>query len=332
MVASQDSKDQVFAAFQKILTDHKKLGSRIATKEEEAAAARNEQLLSVASAYTVDGIVKGLANLQLEFGSMVTQLSDKLTAESLKLGELDQAIAIEMRHLQMLKQMRVVADTLHLLTQEHQDKLRILEQTGAEQQAALEREMVDIRSRWAKEQADFDQTVAEQIERLTKEREQQEADYQYELDRQQTIDANEFDKTRRHQEKELQDTEQVNDRQWTEREKILEENQPLLAEYQQHVDVFSAELNQLVAKAREDTVTAVRQDAQVQAQLLEKEWDATKQGYEFTIQSLEQKNQEQIQQIESINAQLQETMQQSHMLTMKAFEKSSTIESQERGG
>lgn len=85
-------------------------------------------------------------------------------------------------------------------------------------------------------------------------------------------------------------------------------------------------------KARDDAAAAVRQNAEVQAQLLEKEWDATKQGYEFTIQSLEQKIQEQIQQIDSINAQFQETMKQSHMLTMKAFEKSSTIESQERGG
>ena len=331
MVESQASKEQVFADFERILSERKKLSSRIATKEEEAAAARNEQLLDVASAYTVDGIVKGLADLQLEFSSIVTQLSEKLTTESLKLGELDRAIEIETRHLQTLKQIRVVADTLYLLTQEHQDKLRGLEQTGAEQRATLEKEMAEARSHWAKEQADFEQTVREQTEQLTKERERQEADYQYELERQQTIDANEFDEARRKQEKELQDTGQVNERQWTERERILEENQSLLEDYQQRVDVFSAELNQLVETIREDAATAVRQNAEVQAELLEKEWEATKQGYVFTIQSLEHKIQEQTQQIESINAQSQETMQQSHTLTMKAFEKSSTVESQERG-
>ncbi len=332
MVASQDSKEQVFAAFQKILTDRKKLGSRIVTKEEEAVDTRNEQILHVASAYTVDGIVKGLADLQLEFGSIVTQLSEKLTAESSKLAELDQAIEIETRHLQTLKQIRVVTDTLHLLTQEHQDKFSTLEQKGTEQRAALEKEMVEVRSQWAKEQTNFEQTVGEQTERLTKERERQEADYQYELDRQQTIDTNEFDETRRAQEKELQDTGQANERQWTERERILEANQPLSEDYQQRVDVFSAELNQLVETTREDAATVVQDNAEVQAELLEKEWEATKQGYEFTIQSLEQKIQEQTQQIENINAQLQETMQQSHTLTIKAFEKSSTVDSQERGG
>ncbi|MBE9068121.1 hypothetical protein IQ260_15825 [Leptolyngbya cf. ectocarpi LEGE 11479] len=325
MVASQDSKDQVFAAFQKILTDRKKLGSRIATKEEEVAAARNEQVLDGASAYTIDSIVKGLADLQLEFGSIVTQLSEKLTDESLKLGELDQAIDIETRHLQTLKQIRVVADTLHLLTQEHQDKLSTLEQKGTEQQATLEQEITEVRSQWGKEQSDFEQTVRAQMEQLIKERERQEADYRYELERHQTVDANDFDETRRQQEKELQDTEQVNQRQWAEREKILEENQLLLVDYQQRVDIFSSDLNQLVEKTRTDITTAVQQNAAVQAELLEKEWEATKQGYEFTIQSLEHKIQEQTQQIENVNAQLQEAMQQSHTLTMKAFEKSSTV-------
>lgn len=141
-----------------------------------------------------------------------------------------------------------------------------------------------------------------------------------------------MDERRRHQEKELQDTEQVNERRWAEREIVLAEHQPLLEDYQQRVNIFSAELNELVGKTRTDAATAVQQNAEVQAELLEKEWEATKQGYEFTIQSLEQKSQEQTRQIESINAQLQETMQQSHALTMKAFEKSSTVEFPERGG
>ena len=103
MVASQDSKDQVFNAFQKILTDRKKLGSRIATKEEEAEKAKNEQVLKAALTYTVDGIVKGLADLQLEFGGTVNQLSEKLAAEALKLDELERAIEIETLHLQTLQ-------------------------------------------------------------------------------------------------------------------------------------------------------------------------------------------------------------------------------------
>ena len=330
MVSSQDGKDKVFNAFQKILADRKKLGPRIATKEEEAEVARNKQVLKAASVYTVDGIVKGLADLQLEFGEIVNQLSGKLAAEAAKLGELEQAIEVETLHLQTLQQIRVVADALHLMTQAHQEKLKTLEQAGAEQQAALAKEMAEQRSHWAKEQAEFENTIQEQTERLTRERERQNADYQYELTRRRTIDANEFEEKQRNQEKALHETNQLKERQWTERERVLTENQSLLAEYQQQVNVFSAELSRLVEKTRDGATAAVRQEAEVKAALLEKEWEATKQGYEFTIQSLEQKIQEQTQQIESFNAQLQETLQQSHALTMKAFEKSSRVNSQEK--
>ena len=329
MAVQQDGEEPIFKAFQKILADRRKLGSRIATKEEEAETARNQQVLEAASTYTVDGIVKGLADLQLEFGGIVNQLSGKLSAEASKLGELEQAIEIETRHLQRLQHIRVVADALHLMTQEHQEKLRVLEQTGSGRQATLANEIAETRRRWAKEQADFESALEEQTERLTRERERQEADYQYELTRQHTIDANEFEEKRRTQENELQETSQVNERQWAERERILEEKQPLFADYQQRVDVFSAELEDLVQTVRADAITAVSQDAEVKAALLEKEWEATKQGYEFTIQSLEQKIQEQTQQIESFNSQLQETLQQSHALTMKAFEKSSRVDSPE---
>ena len=329
MAVQQDGEEPIFKAFQKILADRRKLGSRIATKEEEAETARNQQVLEAASTYTVDGIVKGLADLQLEFGGIVNQLSGKLSAEASKLGELEQAIEIETRHLQRLQHIRVVADALHLMTQEHQEKLRVLEQTGSGRQATLANEIAEPRGRWAKEQADFESALEEQTERLTRERERQEADYQYELTRQHTIDANEFEEKRRTQENELQETSQVNERQWAERERILEEKQPLFADYQQRVDVFSAELEDLVQTVRADAITAVSQDAEVKAALLEKEWEATKQGYEFTIQSLEQKIQEQTQQIESFNSQLQETLQQSHALTMKAFEKSSRVDSPE---
>ena len=106
MVATRDSKDQISKAFQQILTDRKKSDSKIATKEEEAEKEKNKQVLEVASTYTIDSIVKGLADLQLEFGSIVNGLSEKLSTEASKLDELKRAINIETQHLQELQQIR----------------------------------------------------------------------------------------------------------------------------------------------------------------------------------------------------------------------------------
>ncbi len=122
----KDSKQQLVQAFQLIIRERKKLESKIATKPEEAEKAKNQEILTAASTYTVDIIVKALADLQLGFGSIINALSEKLAQDNSKLDELNQAIVIETKRLQELQQIRTVAYTLDIFTQEHQEKLIIL--------------------------------------------------------------------------------------------------------------------------------------------------------------------------------------------------------------
>lgn len=322
MVATKDSKEQIFKVFQQILTDRKKFDSRIATKEEEAEKAKNKQILEVASTYTVDSIVKGLADLQLEFGNIVNGISEKLSTEASKLDELKRAIDIETQQLQELQQIRVVADALHLLTQEHQENLKALEQNLTNQREAIEKDSAQNHKLWETEQEEFESAVHEYNELLTKERQRQEADYQYELERKRKVEVDEYEELKRNQERELQEKNQEKEKNWAEREKILADNQPKFEEYQTKVEGFPRELDEAVKKAREEAIKDIHQDAKVRAELLEKEWESTKQGYEFKVQSLEQTIQKQIEQIENLSSQLQETMKQAQTLAMKAFDSS----------
>ena len=126
---SPEGKEQVMAAFTKLLAVHQSQESRVATREEEAEKAKNSVLLNKATNYTVDNIVNGMASLQLDFGSAVDLLKENLTTESTKLEELKKAIAVEQANLQKLAQVRLVADALHILEQEHQAKLRQLQES-----------------------------------------------------------------------------------------------------------------------------------------------------------------------------------------------------------
>ena len=139
-LAVKDSKEQILAAFQRILAERKKLELKIATRQEEAEKEKNKQILSTASTYTVDSIVKGLADLQLDFGSIVIGLSEKLAKENSKLDELKLALEVETKHLQELQQIRVVADALDILNREHQEKLKTLEQDANNQKELQEKE------------------------------------------------------------------------------------------------------------------------------------------------------------------------------------------------
>lgn len=330
MVATKNSKEQIFKAFGQILTDRKKFESKIATKEEEAEKEKNKQLLELASTYTIDSIVKGLANLQLEFGSIVNNLTEKLATEASKLDELRKAITIETQYLQELQQIRVVVDAQHILTQEHQENLQSLEQNSTNQREALEKDITEKHKFWEKEQAEFESAIQEQNELLIKERQRNEANHQYELERKHKIESDEYEELKRTQERELQEKNQEKEKQWTERTRILADRQPLFNEYQQKMDACPHELEDAVKKAREEAIKEVYQDAKVKADLLEKEWESTKQGYEFKIQSLDQTVQKQIEQIENLSVQLQAALNQSQALAMRAFENSSNLTLQEK--
>jgi hypothetical protein len=322
-VAAKDSKTRILNALQTILIEQRSRSSKIATREEEAEKEQNRTVLETVSQYTADGIVRGLADLQLDFGTTITGLTSRLTTETTKLNDLKRAIAVETENLQDLQQTRVVADALYLLTQEHQETLRQLNQQATRDRETLAQEITETRKVWQQEQEEFEANLGEDSELLSRTRQQQEADYQYDTERSRRIAMDEYEETKRQIEREIQETAQAKEKDWAERERILATHQGLLEEYQQKVTAFPNQLEESIKKAREEGIRDAHQDAKVKADLLEKEWESTKQGYELQIQSLETKLEKQTEQIAEISTQLQTALRQAQELAMRAFESSS---------
>lgn len=314
-----NSKAKIWQSFQQILTEKKKIESKVATKEEEAEKEKNKQILDRSANYTVDSIVKGLADLQLDFGSIINQLSEKLNAESLKLEELQKAIEIETQHLQELQKIRVVADSLHILTQEHEEKLNTLEKNAALRLEALEKEMATKRKLWEKERQEYEAAVEEKNQLLTRERQEEASDYQYEIERERKVEMDEYEEMRRKLERELQESNRDKDKNWQERENYLAANQAKFEENRQKVAGFEEELKQAYIKAKEEAIKDAEREAKVKADLVAKEWESTKRGYELQAQALEDNIQRQTEQIADISAQLQGAMRQAQELAMRAF-------------
>lgn len=322
-VAVKDGKEQLIQAFKQIIAERKKLEFKIATKQEEAEKVENKKVLEAASKYTVNSIVKGLADLQLEFGSIVNGLSEKLATENSKLDELKQAIEFETQHLQELQQIRVVADILYILKQEHQENIKFLEQNAASQQEALEKEIAQKRKDWQQEEVEYETTVKQQNELLAKERSLEVEDYQYRLETTRKLNLDAYESRKRKLERELQEATQLKEKQWVEREKTLTKQQPVFEEYRKKVEAFATELEAAIKKAREEAIRDIYQDAKVKADLFEKEWQGTKQTYELNIQSLEEAIAKRNEQIQSLSTQLEAALKQAQNLALRAFENSS---------
>jgi hypothetical protein len=325
MAIVNDSKTQILAELDRILAAQYRPSAKVATKEEEAQLAKNKEIVAKAANYTVDTIVNGMANLQLEFGSVVAGLSDRLILEVEKLTEAKQAIEIETQHRSELQKIRVVADAIHIITQEHQQSLKSIEQQLTTEREELVKEQTKLRKLWEQTDREYVEGHAELVTVTAKERQKEQNEFEYRVARDRQLQSDIYAENKRNQEQEIQSRDREQQKQWKEREKFLKDNQKLLDENLAKVITFPAELEEAVKKAREEAIKETSKDAKVKANLAEKEWEGNKQGYERKIQSLERVVERQTEQIAAIAEQLQAVMNQAQSLAMKAFETSAKI-------
>ncbi|WP_310485866.1 hypothetical protein [Chamaesiphon sp. VAR_48_metabat_403] len=325
MAIVKDSKTQILTELDRILAEQSRPGSKVATKQEEAQLVKNKEIVAKAATYTDDTIVKGMADLQLEFGSIINGLSERLTVEVEKLAQVKQSIEIETQHRSELQQIRIVADALHIITQEHQQSLKAIEQKLATDRENLEKEQTSHRKQWEQSNHDYTEQQTESATIVTKERQKEQDEVQYKVLRDRQLQTDGYTEKKRNQEQELQSLDRDKQKQWKEREKFLKDNQKLADENTAKVAAFPAELEEAVKKAREESIKETSSDAKVKADLAEKEWEGNKQGYDLKIQSLDRVIERQNEQIIAITEQLQTVMTQAQSLAMKAFETSAKI-------
>jgi len=317
---TRDHQDAIATAFNQLLNQYQQNKSKIATKEEEAEKIKNQELLARTKDYTVDNIVNDMASLQLSFGNVVQELATELSTESCKLDELKKAIATEQEHLQRLNQVRLVADALYILKQEYQGKKEALEANTASVKATIAEEIAQTQREWDLEQAEFATKVKEAAELLINKRTLAEADYQYELERQRTIEQDEYESDKRLQTRELAELGEVKNKDWAEREEYLTKNKAEFAKNIEKIAGFEEKLTEEYNQAKGKAIKEADNKYKIEADLQEKEWSATQQGYELKIASLTTVVEQQTEQVAEITAQLQEANTQAQNLAMQAFQ------------
>lgn len=316
----KESKEQIMAAFAQLFAEYQLNQSKVETKEEAVEKEKNKALLAKVADYTVNNIVNSMATLQLDFSNLTKEIANRLETESDILTELKKAITVETEKLAELQKIRLVADALYILRQEHQERLTSLETQieTAQNNITLQREK--FRKNWEKEESEFTVKIAEELELLTQQRQQQEADFNYQLQTQRKIETDEYEETKRVQERELRLADLDKNKLWQERETILASQEKEFNSNQKKIEGFEEQIKTEVNKARGEAIKEADREAQVKVNLIEKEWESTKQGYEFKLQSLEAKIQQQTEQIEAIISQLQNATNQAQNLALRAFQ------------
>jgi hypothetical protein len=259
--------------------------------------------------FTVETIVKELANLKLSLNRTLTDISDRLISEVNTLEAIKKEIQVEKNHLTDIHNIQVEADSLNNLMHLHEDKKRNIEQ-----------EMKAIKEQWEKEQRDHELVVKERDERLKREREREQEEYSYVLSmkRKKEKDTHEEEKTLMQRQLALEKDLKMKD--IKEREQALKQQEEELLELREKVKDYPVDLSKTIDKVRQETKTQVERELRQNAELQQREIEGDKKVYELKIKNLEDTMLKQAMQIEGLSKQLDTSSKQVITIANKAIE------------
>jgi len=339
----KNTKAEILTAFNELLEEKKAVESQLAELAKQKKPLETKQVIEVkpvevkttmnstlngAGKQKIQQTIDSLANLQLSFGSSVSDLSEKLTLEASKLHEIQQLVTTEIQELQELHSLAEIDDdTLDELIAQYQQSAKAFAEEFSQRREGLEQEIQDAKKAWTKEQEQHQRTIKERNETQTKTRLRDASEYKYELELQRKLNTDEYDQAQKALYKELDELQQTQEKQWAEREKAIYEREKQFEECKAKVEVFPKELEAAVKKSKDNGRGLGLYQTKVKSDLRAKEVEGEKRVYELRVQSLEETIQNQEARINNLTKQLDFALKQVQDLAVKAIEGAANVSS-----
>ena len=327
-ITARTTRSQLLEAYNKALEF---IAQRPQEKAGEVKDAREKHIVEKASGVTQESIIKGLAEVQVSIGKSLTDLEQKLIAESNKFNELQEAVSIEIAKLKELHDIIYQSDSLAALIQAQEERKQSLEKEMDEQRRKLEEELCLKRDAWRKEQADHETEIKERDAQLKKQRERDEEEYKYKLSVERRKEADEYTTRKNQVTQELTALRQQTEKELAEKRAVLSAQEKEVSELRAQVTAFPKELEEAVKKAEAALRAALKQQLDYDTKLAAKETEAEKKLHALKIANLEDIVAKQQAQITEMTKQLQTATKQVQEMAVKAIEGAAGIKTRISG-
>lgn len=271
--------------------------------------------------------IESLAKVQMGFGTAVSELSEQLTTKASKLEELRSSVATEVTQLHELHEVEITPDTLDNLLKAYETNSQAFVEEINHRQETLAQEFSQQKKAWEREQEEHNRLVKERNDERTKTSQRQSAEYKYDLELQRKLNNDEYEQTQTRLNNELEEFRQLQEKQWSEREKILSEREQQVAEAKNKVESFVKEKEIAVKKATEEGKGIAYYQAKIKTDLYAKDVEGQKRFYEQRLESLERTIQNQEARMQGLAKQLESALKQVQDLAVKAIEGAANINS-----
>ena len=297
-VTTKSTKNQILDAYNALLKQQQE------KKTEEPKKVQVQQqkleLTEKAKSLSHEGIVKNITDLKVSVASSLDKLGENFVSEFKKFEELQQAINIEKQNLEDLYQLSANTDSLAVMLLAQKEKRDQFEQEMELRKKELndqivatkekhELEMVEKRAAWKKEQADYQYAEMDQTEKIKKERDREEEEFQYNLKITRKKGADQFEEKKQKQEKELAEKKAAFQKEFADRKAAIEEAETELNELRKKAAEFPSELEKAVTGAIQSTTEKLESNYNFEIKLREKEVEGEIKLKDQTIATLNAK-------------------------------------------
>ena len=321
-ITARTTRPQMIDAYNKALEKIEQLtaGGKIGSN---AGAAMN--IVDEASQYTPDAIVKGIANLQLDIGKTLNDLSASMSSEYNKLVNLRKAIDFEINRLKDLHTIDYTIQTLTALINAQSEQKEAFEKEMAESKNEFESEILAKRDEWKREQAEFEQSMKERDAQVKKIREREEDEYRYSLSIKHRKETDEFAQKLELMKRQWNEERMKSEKELEAREQELHAQETAITDLKKKVDSLPKELESAVKKAETELKAALQRQHEIDSKMLAQSTESEKKILQLTIKNLEDTiSKLQTQNVE-LSKQLQTASKQVQELAIKAIENTSGI-------
>ncbi|MBW2552539.1 MAG: hypothetical protein JRE20_00210 [Deltaproteobacteria bacterium] len=326
-ISKSNTKQEMLDAYNALLKQMQEK-SRVELKpEKKLEEKKKKEVVEIADSLSSEGVVKGVSNLKLEIGKMLTHISDKLEEEVNKFTAIQRAIEIKENEFKEVYEIEKTASTLAALIESQNEKRLEFESEMTASKEELNKEIQRLRLEWKKEKENYETEIKERDFSEKKKHEREKEEYQYAFKREQQIAKDKFEDEKAKLQKEMALKKEQMEKELAEREKIITEKEEDLNELRMKVSAFPQEMEMAINKAVKDTTEKIRLEASSQEGLLKKEFAGEKNVFTTRIESLEKTVKEQSEQIAHLSQQSEKAYQKVQDIAVKAIEGSSNFKS-----
>jgi hypothetical protein len=319
-LAMTNTKNEMLDAYQTLVDQLEESKKTEQKPEEKILEKETKKTIETADTLSSESIAKNISDLKFNLSKTLSELSEKLENEFGKYENVKKAVIAKEKELQEIYEIQKAASSLDaLLEAEHQKKAEYEEEMESLKED-LENEIKSIKVDWDKEKKLHLEEIKERdlLVKKTFDRQKEEFDYNFNLDKKQTLDK--FAAEKAALQRELAKLKEDTVKDLSEREKVIKENEEELADLRKRVASFPKELETAVNKSIKEATEKIIMENNFKESLMKKGYEGERNVLMTKIESLEQKIESQNETIQKLNTQIEKSYNQVQDIAIKAVE------------